>query len=249
MAASGASLIEPFYFLSASVALALALFFPATKGVAPGAARKQYYLLQGITILGAVVGAKISALMGDYHWPQHAVEDWTVLLKSGRSITGALIGGFVAAETAKPFVKYTLPPNDRFAALLPFSIAIGRVGCALTGCCLGAPHFGAFSVTYADGIARYPVQLVEAAFHFLTGLLFIYLVKQRLLFGRLFAFYLVLYGAFRFVTEPIRATPKDWAGYSAYQWLSLGMILLGTGFLTKRTFWPPPHWPLHPKTA
>lgn len=241
MAGAGAY-IEPYYFVSASAAIAIALFFPVTRHMRERSDRRSYYFLQGITIVGAIIGAKLSALVGDYHWPWRSVEDWRMILSSGRSITGALIGGFVAAELAKPLLGYTMPPNDRFAAVLPFSIGIGRIGCALTGCCMGMPHDGLFSVKYADGIARYPAQIFEAIFHLTTGVVFIWCVKRKLFFGRLFAVYLVIYGLFRFSTEPIRATPKDFDGYSAYQIFAAVMVVLGTAFLVKRTVWRPKEW-------
>jgi hypothetical protein len=46
-------------------------------------------------------------------------------------IVGALLFSFIAAEIAKP-MDYRRP-NDRFAILLPFSIAMGRVGCWFAG--------------------------------------------------------------------------------------------------------------------
>jgi phosphatidylglycerol:prolipoprotein diacylglycerol transferase len=129
--------------------------------------------------------------------------------------------------------------------VLPFSIGIGRIGCALTGCCLGMPHDGVLSVTYADGIARYPAQIYEAIFHFTAGVIFVWCVKKKLFFGRLFAAYLVVYGLFRFFTEDIRATPKDFGGYSAYQFFAGVMVILGAVFFVKRTVWPPEQWAIH----
>ena len=70
---------------------------------------------------------------------------------AGRSIAGALLFGFIGAELAKPLMRYRLPPNDRFATVLPFSIAIGRIGCLLAGCCLGEPWNGPWAVRAADG--------------------------------------------------------------------------------------------------
>jgi phosphatidylglycerol:prolipoprotein diacylglycerol transferase len=242
MAGADPSYIKPYYFVSASVAVAIALLFPVTRHMRARSDRRSYYILQGITVLGAIVGAKISALIGDYHWPWRSVDDWRMILGSGRSITGALIGGFLAAELAKPLLGYTMPPTDRFAAVLPFSIGIGRIGCALTGCCLGAPYDGMMAVTYADGIARYPAQIIEAIFHFTTGAIFVWCVKKRIAFGRLFAVYLIVYGVFRFFTEYMRATPKDFGGYSAYQIFSVTMILLGAAFFVKRTVWRPQAW-------
>ena len=48
--------------------------------------------------------------------------DWGALLGGGRSIAGALLFGFLGVEAAKPLLRYDIPPNDRFAIVLPFSI-------------------------------------------------------------------------------------------------------------------------------
>jgi phosphatidylglycerol:prolipoprotein diacylglycerol transferase len=234
--------IHPFYFVSAAAGIALLLFFPVTNHIRERSQRRDYWILQSITIFGALLGAKISVLMGDQHWPFRPVEDWSAILTSGRSITGALICGFLFAELAKPLLNYTMPPNDRFAAVLPFSIAIGRIGCTLSGCCVGAPTDSRFSITYSDGIHRHPTQIYEFLFHLTVGIAFVYMVRKKILFGRLFALYLIIYGIFRAFTEELRATPKDWFGFSAYQWLSLLMIGLGAAFFIKRTYWQPIQW-------
>ena len=202
--------------------------------------RRQYYLLQAITLVGALLGMKVAVMMGDARWPLQPFHDWETLLWSGRSITGALLFGFLAAELAKPLLGYTLPPNDRFATVLPFSIAIGRIGCLLSGCCLGVPYDGALAMRAADGVMRHPAPLYELAFNLIVGIVFVLLLRRRLLFGRLFALYLVLYGAFHFAIEFVRDTPKDYAaGLSGYQWLSLAMLALGLLFLARRTLAPP----------
>jgi phosphatidylglycerol---prolipoprotein diacylglyceryl transferase len=239
------NVFQPFYLVSALAAITLALCFPLTRHMREKSQRRDYWILQTITIIGAIVGAKLSVLIGDLHWPSRAISDWSAILTSGRSITGALILGFISAEIAKPLLNYTMPPNDRFAAILPFSIAIGRIGCALTGCCPGTPHDGFLSITYSDGIPRFPTQIYEMLFHLADGIAFMFMVRDKILFGRLFAIYLVLYGVFRFFTENIRATPKDWNGLSGYQWLSIAMIALGGAFFFKRTFFQPASWQQH----
>lgn len=235
------SLFRPEYAISVGVAVALALLFPVTKHLR-GGERRSYYTLQTITLIGAVAGAKLSVLLGDYDWPFVPMRDWHQILVSGRSVTGALILGFLAAETAKPLLGYRLPPNDRFATLLPFSCAIGRVGCLLTGCCRGIPWNGPWAITYSDGIPRHPAAAYELLFQLAVGLTFLALLRRGRLHGRLFSVYLIAYGAFRFGIEFVRETPKTWGPISAYQGLSLVMIALGTAFLVKRTFWPPEAW-------
>jgi phosphatidylglycerol---prolipoprotein diacylglyceryl transferase len=233
------NLPHPGYLLLVGASVTIALAFPVTRHIREDRLRRQYYILQGITLLGAVVGAKFSVLFGDYGWPQATVNDWQAVVWSGRSITGALIFGFLCAELAKPLMGYTMPPNDRFAAVLPFTVAIGRVGCLTAGCCRGLPYDGWCALHGADGISRYPTQLFEIIFQLTMGVIFIVMVKRGLLFGRLFSLYLIAYGLFRFVTEFIRETPKLFGGLSGYQLLALVMIGLGAAFLLKRTLAPP----------
>lgn len=217
------------------VALGIALVFavrPAGQYATPE--KRQYYRLQLITFAAALLGAKFAVLLGDALWPLQPMQDWPGLLLSGRSIIGALLFGFLAAEAAKPLLRYRMPPNDRFALVLPFSIATGRLGCWMSGCCLGVEMDGALAVTGADGVSRFPAPLAELAFHVATGVALIVLWRRGLLKGRLFALYLVLYGAFRLVSEYWRVTPKAWGGWSAYQWLALAAIVAGATALYLR---------------
>jgi phosphatidylglycerol---prolipoprotein diacylglyceryl transferase len=189
--------------------------------------RSQYYRLQAITLIGAVFGAKLAVLMGDALWPLHPFQGWTNLITSGRSIVGALLFGFVTAETFKPILGYTLPPNDRFAMGLPISIATGRIGCWFSGCCLGVEMDGPFAVRGIDGIPRFPAPLVEFVFHITTAACLIFLWKRKQMTGRLFAVFLVAYGFFRFGSEFWRVTAKAFWGLSAYQWFSVCMVIAG----------------------
>jgi phosphatidylglycerol:prolipoprotein diacylglycerol transferase len=222
------------YALPVVLALVVAFVFPVTRGMRDRDTRRTYWRLQLITLLGAIFGAKLVVLMGDRLWPVVPLHDWTELFTSGRSIVGGLIFGFLAAEIAKPLLGYTAPPNDRFATVLPFSFAIGRLGCFLQGCCRGIAHDGVLSVTYADGIPRYPAQLFELAFDLAIGITFVVLLRRGKLQGRLFATYLIAYGVYRFASEFIRETPHVLAGYSVYQLFSIVMILLGAASFALR---------------
>jgi prolipoprotein diacylglyceryltransferase len=221
--------------------LVLALAYPATKNITDPAMKRQYYVLQAITLLCAVAGAKLAVLWGDYNWPMVSL-DFKTILQSGRSVTGGLLLGFVGAEIAKVIVGYPLPPNDRFAAILPISLAIGRVGCLLQGCCRGIPWNGPWAIVYSDGISRHPAQLYEIIFQLAMGALFMFLVKRGLLFGRIFCAYMIGYGFFRVLTEFLRETPKGADGVSAYQILAVLMLAVGLFVLLKRTVRPDPRW-------
>ena len=156
---------QPVYALLVLLALALGILFPVARHITDREPRKKYFVLQAITFLAAIAGAKLVVLVGNHDWPFTPLEGWRTVVFSGRSIVGALIFGFLAAESCKPLLRYQLPPNDRFAALLPFCIAIGRIGCLLSGCCRGTPHEGMLSIAFDDGIPRHPAQLYEIAFH------------------------------------------------------------------------------------
>lgn len=237
-----AAQFHPGYAVSVLLAFALVLGFPLTKHMKERQDRKRYYILQGITLVGAALGAKLAVLMGDALWPLKHFDDWTALLFSGRSIIGALLVGFLVAEAAKPFMAYKMPPNDRFAVILPFSIGIGRFGCYLAGCCRGLPYEGPLTITYADGIARHAIAFYEMAFHVAAGLLLLHLYRRKILFGRLFSLYLILYGVFRFQTEILRVTEKAFLGYSAYQWFALAAVIAGIVAITVRSVKQPPSW-------
>ena len=224
----------------ASVVLLLAV--PTMTHFKHPADRARYYTMQAVTALGAAAGAKLGVVFGDALWPLRPYDDWAALLASGRSIAGALLLGFIAVEVAKPMLGYDIPPNDRFAVSLPFSIAIGRVGCLVAGCCRGAPWDGPIAIAYDDGVLRHPAQLYEVLFQLLAGWALLVLWRRGLLFGRLFALYLATYGAFRFATEFIRDTAKPFAGLSAYQWMSLAMILAGGLAILLRTRSQPHSW-------
>lgn len=224
------------YALPVLLGLAVLFVFPLTKHMTRASDRHRYYVLQTCTLVGALLGAKLAALAGDLGWPVHPIPGgFLAALSSGRSITGGLLGGLLTAEALKPLLNYTLPPNDRFAAVLPFSIAIGRVGCVLTGCCAGLPHEGAVSMRDAHGVSRWPTQLFELVFQLVVGVTFMLLVRRGVLRGRLFSLYLVVYGLFRFGTEFLRDTPRFLAPLSVYQLLALLMVFVGGAMLAWRS--------------
>ena len=223
------------YALPVLLAIIIAIAWPVSRHIQSREEKQRYWTLQALTLIGAVLGSKLVVLTGDRFWPVVPLTGWNDILFSGRSLVGGLIFGFLTAEVAKPLLGYTRPPNDRFAAVIPFSVAVGRIGCFLQGCCLGLPHDGLLSVADRNGVERYPATLIEAAFHLSIGIVFVFIVRRRLLYGRVFAVYLMAYGVFRFATEFIRETPRTSAGLSVYQFWCVVMIALGaTSFWLRR---------------
>jgi len=116
-------------------------------------------------LAGAFLGAKLVYLAAEgwLHW--HDPNRW-VILATGKSITGALLGGYAGVEIVKRVICYRSPTGDWFAIIAPVSILIGRVGCVLHGCCLGRPCDESwFTVRDAAGLARWPAAQAELIFN------------------------------------------------------------------------------------
>jgi phosphatidylglycerol---prolipoprotein diacylglyceryl transferase len=191
-------------------------------------------LIYVAALSGAFLGAKLVYLAAEgwLHW--HDTNRW-VILATGKSITGALLGGYAAVEIAKRLVGYQSATGDWFALIAPLSIMLGRVGCMLHGCCLGRacePLW--FTMNDAAGVARWPAALVELLFNalILGGVLL--LRRRHILPGQHFHLYLMAYGLFRFLHEFLRATPHIIGLLSGYQLAALAVASLGAaGFVAR----------------
>ena len=111
-------------------------------------------------------------------------------------------------------------------SVAPVGIILGRIGCLLHGCCLGAVCEQPAWWTLADshGHPRWPAVPAEIAFNVAALVAFAVLRARRLLPGQHFHLYLIGYGAFRFVHEFWRDTPRVALGLSGYQFASLALV-------------------------
>ena len=186
-------------------------------------------------LAGAFIGAKLVYLgaEGWLHW--HDSDRW-VVLATGKSITGALLGGYGAVEIAKHLLKYDRTTGDWFAIIVPVGIMLGRVGCFLNGCCLGSicePSW--YSLNDVHGVARWPAVPVEFLFNALILGVILLFRWARIMPGQLFHFYLMAYGIFRFFHEFMRDTPRILGPFSGYQFAALAVAILGAlGFLARQ---------------
>jgi phosphatidylglycerol:prolipoprotein diacylglycerol transferase len=186
-------------------------------------------------LAGAFIGAKLVYLgaEGWLHW--HDKDRW-LELATGKSIVGGLLGGYLAVEMAKRFLRYSNSTGDWFAIVTPLSIVLGRVGCILHGCCLGRECDASwYTMNDAAGIPRWPAALVELLFNAFALVAVLVLRKRRILMGQHFHLYLMAYGVFRFFHEFLRDTPQILGPFSGYQIASLGVVLLGLmGFIGRQ---------------
>jgi phosphatidylglycerol:prolipoprotein diacylglycerol transferase len=88
-------------------------------------------------------------------------------LMGGKTIVGALIFGLISVELMKRYIGVRQSTGDLYAIPLALGIAIGRIGCFLTGLSdntYGTPTTLPWAINFGDGIPRHPTQLYEIVF-------------------------------------------------------------------------------------
>ena len=186
-------------------------------------------------LTGAFLGAKLVYLgaEGWLHW--HDPNRW-LILATGKSITGALLGGYAAVEISKRLLGYRGVTGDWFAIIAPVGIMLGRIGCLLHGCCLGRVCVASwYTINDVHGVARWPAVPVEFIFNALMLGVILLFRWGRIAPGQLFHIYLMTYGIFRFFHEFFRDTPQILGPISGYQIAALGVAGLGAaGFVLRQ---------------
>jgi phosphatidylglycerol:prolipoprotein diacylglycerol transferase len=117
-------------------------------------------------VVGAAFGSKLLFWLEDPQLTWRSLHDPAYLI-GGKTIVGALAFGLAAVELAKRYIGLRQSTGDLYAIPLALGIAIGRVGCFLTGLSdntYGTPTTLPWAVNFGDGIPRHPTQLYEIAF-------------------------------------------------------------------------------------
>lgn len=196
-------------------------------------------------VIWALIGAKLLLIFVEL--PRYLRDPASLVgvLRAG----GVFLGGFIAAVIAAVVLlrRYKLSALTTFDVIVPslaLGHSIGRIGCLMAGCCWGAACDLPWAITYTDPVAAerlgtplhhpvHPFPVYEALFNFGLYLLLAALFKRRLAAGRVFATYLVLYGAGRFALEWTRGDAAR--GFvldgflSTSQLISLVLIVVGAG--------------------
>ena len=188
---------------------------------------RRLIFIYAAALVGAFFGAKIVYLLAE-GWLHFGAPDRWLQLAAGKSILGALLGGYLFVELAKRHVGFERATGDDFALIAPIGIGLGRIGCLLHGCCLGAICSpGWYAIKDIEGVSRWPAVPVEFAFNLIAFVLFLFLRHQKFLPGQHFHLYLISYGLFRFAHEFVRATPRLLGPFSGYHFAALAVLLLG----------------------
>jgi prolipoprotein diacylglyceryltransferase len=168
-------------------------------------------------VFGALAGSKVLAWLESPHEYFDSTDPLALL--GGKTIVGGLLGGWIGVEIAKKQLGVTRSTGDLFVIPLCIGIAIGRVGCFLTG--LPDHTYGTFSslpwaVDFGDG-PRHPTQLYEIAFLLVLAVVLMLRARRPYWNGELFRLFMLVYLSFRFCVEFIKPRFHPWMGLSAIQ--------------------------------
>lgn len=189
---------------------------------------------------GAALGAKVLFWLEDPALTRQNLHNPAYLL-GGKTIVGALVFGLASVEIMKRYLGFSQSTGDLYAIPLALGIAIGRVGCFLTG--LADNTYGVttalpWGIDFGDGVRRHPTQLYEIAF-----LLALIPVLYRIMvsiqgqpaedrqgpgafrLGDAFRFFMVAYMLFRVLCDFIKPYPRVLLSLTTLQWAGLACLL------------------------
>ena len=184
--------------------------------------RSRWWVI-GAAMIGGLAGSRLLAAFEDPLFLEQSIRPELLL---GKTIVGGLVGGLIAVESIKRVRGIRVATGDLLALPLVLGIAIGRIGCFLSG--LEDESYGVattlpWGVDFGDGIARHPTQLYELIM--LAGLGAILMARVRLpdIAGDRFKLFMVVYLGFRLLAEFIKPVVRL-GGLSVIQWVCLATV-------------------------
>jgi len=165
------------------------------------------------------------------------------LLFGGSVFYGGLIGGLI---TGALYCRIKVLEFGVYSAMaapsIPLLHAFGRIGCFLGGCCYGVESRFGFIYTRslvdgANGISRFPIQLVESLLNVSLYLLLRKLLDSKRFESCLLPLYLIIYPTGRFILEFWRGDSFRGFifGLSTSQFISLPLLLFAVIMLIRRS--------------
>jgi prolipoprotein diacylglyceryltransferase len=187
--------------------------------------RRTRWLLVAAAIAGGVIGSHVLFMLEDLAPLALSAYRPTAFLE-GKTIVGGLIGGLLAVELVKARLGIAVATGDLLVLPLAAGIAIGRVGCFLTGLSDGTSGVATtlpWSVDFGDGIPRHPTQLYEIIFVVLLAWLVTRIAPRLCRDGDMFKVFMLGYLSFRVAVDFIKPATRI-AGVSVIQWACVAMI-------------------------
>jgi phosphatidylglycerol:prolipoprotein diacylglycerol transferase len=194
------------------------------------------YEMTFAALLGGIVGARIDFVI--QNWDQVSGDPvGNIFSGAGLVWFGGAVGGALGVVLwAWRRRMLGLPLLDLAAPALALGYAIGRIGCQVSGDGdYGEGWDGPWAMAYPDGTEPidtpvHPTPIYETLAMGLVALV-LWRWRERFAPGILFAIYLVLAGAERFLIEFIRRNDAVVAGLTTAQLISVAMVAAGAAWL------------------
>jgi phosphatidylglycerol:prolipoprotein diacylglycerol transferase len=176
------------------------------------------------TVVGAAIGSRLLA------WFESDPAGGVLTAFGGKTIVGGLLGGWIGTELEKIRRGIRTSTGDLYVFPLVIGIAIGRIGCFLSGLpdgTYGVATSLPWGVDFGDGVARHPTALYESLFVIALGGV-LSRVERRLAPGQLFKTFMLAYLGFRLAVDTIKPGVPAALGLTAIQWACLaGVVYCG----------------------
>lgn len=206
---------------------------------------KVFDMLVLITIF-SVLGARIFSILfdGGLAWYLSNPLEIFALWNGGFTFYGGFIFGVVAGiwYIRKHQLKFW-KLADLFAPALALGLAIGRIGCFMSGDSYGKPTNLPWAVTFTDphsvaplNVPLHPTQIYSVITNFFIFLILLWWKKKQKFTGELFLIFVILYSITRSFVEIFRNDPRGvyFGGIvSTSQIISLIVILMAIFFYSK----------------
>lgn len=198
--------------------LGLRLYFALRRRAGDPLPAERRLVVFAAAIAGAAIGSKLLAWL--YNPAPVLAHPSLAMLLHGKTIVGGLLGGLAAVELVKWRIGERTPTGDLYVFPLIVGIAVGRVGCFLTGLAddtYGTPTALPWGVDFGDGIARHPTQLYEIAFLALLAVALAWRARRPHPRGDLFKLFMVAYLGWRLLVDFLKPAHVTVLGLSPIQ--------------------------------
>lgn len=121
------------------------------------------------------------------------------------------------------------PPEkifDFFAPITAVIYTISHLGCISAGCCHGYPSQWGLYSNIAQTIC-FPIQPIESLINLAIAIVLFWMVRKEKQQGLLYIWYMIFFGATRFITEFLRDNTKVWRSVSEFALYALASLTLG----------------------
>jgi phosphatidylglycerol:prolipoprotein diacylglycerol transferase len=249
---SGASFLVPDYAFVLALAIVIGVYLTLRRAEASALDSQKVFRVCLAMIGVGLVSARLYVVI--QHWDYYALHTGEIvrIWEGGLASYGAFLGGAAAAVLAAIWQR--VPPGaflDACAPSVALSMALGRVGCFLSGCCYGGVTDLPWAVRFPQGsdahvahlhrgmvlpdslsLPVHPTQLYEALYALALFVLLVTLRPKRSREGATFALLFLVYPIGRFFLEFLRDDVRGSVlAFSTPQLFSLVAIALAASFL------------------